>query len=203
VAEYYHTDALGSTLALTNETGAVQTTYAYEPFGNTTMDGASTNPFQYTGRENDAAGLNYYRARYYSPALQRFISEDPLHSPLYGIFKCRSNYTPTVYWYTDLDRDISKLVMLNSYGVKIPPLGVNPQEINAYAYVKNDPLNRMDPVGLDDDYCLKLAGGFEMMCQVSCFVSCGATTAYYVPCVELCTLACTSISLHIWLECEG
>jgi len=31
-----------------------------------------------TGRENDGTGLYYYRARYYSPTLQRFISEDPI-----------------------------------------------------------------------------------------------------------------------------
>ena len=30
-----------------------------------------------TGRENDGTGLMFYRARYYSPTLQRFISEDP------------------------------------------------------------------------------------------------------------------------------
>jgi len=30
------------------------------------------------GRENDCTGLYYYRARYYSPAMKRFISEDPL-----------------------------------------------------------------------------------------------------------------------------
>ena len=35
-------------------------------------------PFQFTARENDGvAGLYYYRARYYLPALHRFISEDP------------------------------------------------------------------------------------------------------------------------------
>ena len=34
------------------------------------------NPLQYTGRENDGTGLYYYRARYYDPALKRFISED-------------------------------------------------------------------------------------------------------------------------------
>ncbi len=39
---------------------------------------ASDNLFQYTGRENDGTGLYYYRARYYSPDLQRFISEDPI-----------------------------------------------------------------------------------------------------------------------------
>ncbi len=38
----------------------------------------STNTYQYTGRENDGTGLYFYRARYYSPTLQRFISEDPL-----------------------------------------------------------------------------------------------------------------------------
>ena len=42
------------------------------------VTGTSTNPFQYTGRENDGTGLYYYRARYYSPTLQRFISEDPI-----------------------------------------------------------------------------------------------------------------------------
>ncbi len=72
-------DALGSTLALTDGLGSVQTQYTYEPFGQTTVTGAaSSNPFQYTGRENDGTGLYYYRARYYHPALQRFISEDPL-----------------------------------------------------------------------------------------------------------------------------
>jgi RHS repeat-associated protein len=36
------------------------------------------DPYQYTGRENDGTGLYYYRARYYSPSLKRFISEDPM-----------------------------------------------------------------------------------------------------------------------------
>jgi len=78
INEYYHTDALGSTMALTNQTGIVQTTYAYEAFGNATINGPSENRFQYTGRENDGTGLYYYRGRYYSPTLQRFISEDPI-----------------------------------------------------------------------------------------------------------------------------
>jgi len=76
---YYQTDALGSVIALTDDSGVVKTIYAYDPFGNTTVTGeASDNPFQYTGRENDGPGLYYYRARYYSPELQRFISEDPI-----------------------------------------------------------------------------------------------------------------------------
>ncbi|WP_447980244.1 RHS repeat-associated core domain-containing protein [Candidatus Nitrospira bockiana] len=72
-------DALGSTRALVDNVGTVQTNYAYEPFGNTTTGGtASTNSFQYTGRENDETGLYYYRTRYYSPRLQRFAGEDPI-----------------------------------------------------------------------------------------------------------------------------
>jgi len=73
------TDALGSTIALADSAGTVQTENTYEPFGKTTSTGASnTNPFQYTGRENDGTGLYYYRARYYHSGLQRFISGDPI-----------------------------------------------------------------------------------------------------------------------------
>jgi RHS repeat-associated protein len=42
------------------------------------MNGNSSNSHQYTGREDDGVGVYYYRARYYEPALGRFISEDPL-----------------------------------------------------------------------------------------------------------------------------
>ena len=78
-ARHLLTDALGSTLALTDGTGAVQTRYSYEPYGKTTVSGtASSNSFEYTGRENDNTGLYFYRARYYNPGLQRFVSEDPI-----------------------------------------------------------------------------------------------------------------------------
>ncbi|HMF89775.1 MAG TPA: RHS repeat-associated core domain-containing protein [Candidatus Angelobacter sp.] len=72
-------DALGSTLGLVDSSGIVQTTYSYDPFGNTTVSGtANANPSQYTGRENEGNGLYFYRARYYSPLLGRFVNEDPL-----------------------------------------------------------------------------------------------------------------------------
>jgi RHS repeat-associated protein len=70
-------DALGSTLALTDSSGAINTSYTYEPFGNTTIGGSKPNPYQFTGRENDGTGLYFYRARYYSPTFQRFIAQDP------------------------------------------------------------------------------------------------------------------------------
>jgi RHS repeat-associated protein len=72
-------DALGSVIVLADSNGTLQTQYTFEPFGNTSVAGTvTTNSFAYTGRELDATGLYYYRARYYSPVLQRFISEDPV-----------------------------------------------------------------------------------------------------------------------------
>ena len=57
----------------------VRTAYAYSPLGDMTKAGTDSTTLEYTGRENDGAtGLYYYRARYYSPALGRFISEDPI-----------------------------------------------------------------------------------------------------------------------------
>jgi RHS repeat-associated protein len=72
-------DALGSTIALVDASGNLVTQYAYDPFGNTTVSGATnSNASQYTGRENEGNGLYFYRARYYSPLLGRFVSQDPM-----------------------------------------------------------------------------------------------------------------------------
>lgn len=126
--EYYHADALGSTLAITGGTGSISTTYAYDPFGKITQTGISTNPFQYTGRENDGTGLMYFRARYYSPALQRFISEDP-------IFKNNNEKCNLTI------RSQNKIALLQ-LGSK------NPLYLNAYTYVLDNPILLKDPSGL-------------------------------------------------------
>jgi RHS repeat-associated protein len=76
--QHYLTDALGSTIRLTDNAGAKLVDYTYEPYGKSSADAGSTNALQFTGRENDGTGLNYYRARYQSPVLGRFISEDPI-----------------------------------------------------------------------------------------------------------------------------
>jgi RHS repeat-associated protein len=78
-ARSFLSDGLGSSIALTDASGAVQTEYTYEPFGATSTTGASTsNSFGFTGRETDVTGLYYYRARYYDPRAQRFIAHDPV-----------------------------------------------------------------------------------------------------------------------------
>lgn len=72
-------DALDSVFALADSNGNLVTQYTYDPFGNTVASGTvSNNPYQYTGQENDGTGLYYMHARYYSPLMHRFISEDPL-----------------------------------------------------------------------------------------------------------------------------
>lgn len=64
---------------MTDAIGDVKTEYTYEPFGGVTVTGSPDgNTLQFTGRENDSTGLYYYRARYYNPTFQRFITEDPL-----------------------------------------------------------------------------------------------------------------------------
>ena len=83
-ASFYEQDGLGSVASLSNGTGALSNTYAYDSFGNVTgLTATVTNPFRYTGREFDPeTGIYEYRARYLDPTIGRFVSEDPIG--LYG-----------------------------------------------------------------------------------------------------------------------
>jgi hypothetical protein len=44
-------------VALTDSSGVEQTTYGYDPYGNTSTGGAANdNQYQFTGRQNDGTG---------------------------------------------------------------------------------------------------------------------------------------------------
>jgi len=79
-----HADALGSTALLTDATGDIVERYDYNPFGAcvaTDVNGGGLvgNPYRFTGRRLDSeTGLFYYRARYYSTEMGRFLSRDPI-----------------------------------------------------------------------------------------------------------------------------
>jgi len=74
--QYGLSDAVNSTVATVDQTGAVKSQFLYESYGQTTAPG--TYPFQFTGRIPASASLYYFRARFYNTQTGRFISEDPI-----------------------------------------------------------------------------------------------------------------------------
>jgi RHS repeat-associated protein len=75
---YYHLDALGSVIALTDAVGTVVDAYLYDVFGAPAALSSVGNPYFFTGRRYDAeTDLYHYRARAYAPVLGRFLQADP------------------------------------------------------------------------------------------------------------------------------
>lgn len=76
----YHFDYRGSTIAITDASGTITDTFAYDTYGKViARTGASEVIFTYNGRDGvvtDDNGLIYMRARYYSPDMRRFINAD-------------------------------------------------------------------------------------------------------------------------------
>jgi RHS repeat-associated protein len=77
---FYHNDALGSPVAMTDMNGNVVWRADYEPFGNVSalvdnVPGGNTH--QFIGKEADQeTGLHHLGARYYDAGLGRFLSVD-------------------------------------------------------------------------------------------------------------------------------
>ncbi len=101
-------DHLGSTTVVADAGGAAEGALRYSPFGVTLYEeGAAATDRRFTGqRWQDTNGLYDYRARWYDPALGRFISADTL----------------------------------------VPEPG-DPQSLNRFSYVNNNPLRYTDPTG--------------------------------------------------------
>jgi YD repeat-containing protein len=72
--KWFVPDKVSSPALLTGGSGNTIQGYGYKPFGELTNSPTESNPFQFTGRENDGTGLMYYRARYYAPEWGRFVS---------------------------------------------------------------------------------------------------------------------------------
>jgi RHS repeat-associated protein len=116
---YYHFDALGSVIALTNSSGSTVELYEYSVFGQVAASDANIpNRFMFTGREFDAdTGLYYYRARYYNPEIGRFLQTDPV------------GYGDGMNWYAYCG---------NSPGSHTDPRGLKANPDTPYAYVYVD-----------------------------------------------------------------
>ena len=75
---YYASDAMGSTIALTNSAGSVAGTRRYDAFGSPTGARVGTGSYWFDGEQYDeTSGLIYLRARYYDPDTGRFLTMDP------------------------------------------------------------------------------------------------------------------------------
>jgi RHS repeat-associated protein len=87
---YYHFDALGSVVALSDADGDTVQVYEYDVYGQVAAsDPNHPNRFMFTGREFDTeTGLYYYRARYYNASIGRFLQTDPI------------GYDGGIDWYT-------------------------------------------------------------------------------------------------------
>jgi RHS repeat-associated protein len=92
---YFAVDGLGSVTALVTSNHSIANTYDYDAWGVLrAKTGSVTNPFEYTARES-AGELMFYRARYYSPAIGRFLSEDPLgYGPQPSLYAYVQNSPP-------------------------------------------------------------------------------------------------------------
>ena len=77
-SQFYLYNAHGDVIQLTDSTGAVTKSYAYDAFGNEVNPSVNdTNPFRYCGEYYDVeTGTIYLRARYYDPAIGRFTQQD-------------------------------------------------------------------------------------------------------------------------------
>lgn len=81
--------------------------------------------YHFTGKERDTeSGNDYFGARYYGSTMGRFISPDPL---------------PWIEWQHGDESDQKRFAAWIA----------NPQNLNQYAYVDNNPLSHTDPTGMN------------------------------------------------------
>jgi RHS repeat-associated protein len=123
---FAHKDHLGSTRLLTKPDGSYDPAdvYDYLPFGESVGSTGTTTTHKFTGKERDSeSGLDFFGARYYASTLGRFASPDPL---------------PWIGWQHQGRKGEEQFLKFIT----------NPQNLNQYTYVLNNPLNHVDPTGM-------------------------------------------------------
>jgi RHS repeat-associated protein len=123
-----HTDHLTGSNVISNMSGQIEELTDYYPYGALGLD-ESLSGFseqrKFAGHEYDVdTGLYYYGARYYEPSIGRFASQDPSFLAMGDDAKFRE-LTKQELWQQLSD----------------------PQQLNSYAYARNNPLTNIDPDG--------------------------------------------------------
>ena len=98
---YYHHNAKGDVVAISDEYGDRVIKYSYDPYGvlldeeydpYTISQSVLDNPFRYCGEYYAiSSDLIYLRARFYSPEMRRFLNEDPARSGNNWFAYCSGN----------------------------------------------------------------------------------------------------------------
>ena len=88
--------------------------------------------------------LYYFGYRYYNPVLGRFLTADPRE-----VVELTDKDIPESSWEHTIN-DIAKLYIKEAlFNVDASSFNLhNPQDLNKYSYVQNNPLNAVDPSGL-------------------------------------------------------
>jgi RHS repeat-associated protein len=118
-------DHLNTPVKQIDAAGSAAETVSYGPFGNVLSQTGTLNVKRgYTGHEEDSdTGLVYANARYYSPATLRFYQQDPSF-----VYLGHQDFAGLVG--TDRRQILS-----------------DPQQLNSYSYVRNNPTTEGDPTG--------------------------------------------------------
>ena len=109
--------------------------------------GTSQTTLNYTGQRLDGTGLLFYNARYYDPVIGRFISADTVvPGNASGGMDGVALRPLTVAFH-----EPGFIATLNGEGANADKLHwggpVNPQALNRYSYVMNNPIRWTDPSG--------------------------------------------------------
>ena len=127
---FYHQDHLGSAAITTDENGQIVELVDYDPFGVNTIyqkpqGDVYTGKYFYTGQEWDTwTRLYYYGARYYFNEIGKFYSVDPAG-----------------FWLGN------EGLLRQKTGMGLAGFLSDPQGLNSYSYVKNNPVRYVDPSG--------------------------------------------------------
>ena len=118
------------------------------PTSTATEADATGNPYGFTGESQFGEGddLVFLRARYYSPSTGRFISREPILSPMiiqHQMFILIENAICS-----SSNCNSSKVTILREPVWLVPFLIYNPQILNPYVYCYNNPVNWVDNNGL-------------------------------------------------------